>query len=212
MVLRTEAEVEAEIARGVVAGAAADLVHPNAILAMQGDARADRISVGAGADQMQTKPVVLVLGGVDEQHGQVAQVVHDLFHTAIVPQVGDGEAAARLGLLHSRAGLLRRVAESAIAEVAVEEAGLAEGRAEFGGIHLGVNVAVGDQQVGMAVVVHVGEHGPPAERVRIDAEAGFEGDVGEGAVAVVVVEGGGVVGEIGLEEVEVAIAVIVGSG
>ena len=71
-------------------------------------------------------------------------------------------------------------------------------------------MTVDDEEIGPAVVVDVGEHGAPAEGVGVDAEAGWEGYVGEGAVAVSVVEGGGVVGEVGLEEVEVAVAVVVG--
>src|SRR5437016_2000929 len=45
----------------------------------------------------------------------------------------------------------------------------------------------------------------------MQAEAGGEGGVGEGAIAVVVVERGSVVGEICLEDVEPAIAVVVGN-
>ncbi len=44
------------------------------------------------------------------------------------------------------------------------------------------------------------------------ASAGGVGLVGEGAVALRAVEGRGVVGEVGLEEVEVAVAVVVGRG
>src|SRR5690348_12170805 len=46
----------------------------------------------------------------------------------------------------------------------------------------------------------------------MQAETGGEGRVGERAVAVVVVEGGGVVGEIGFEDVEIAVAIVVGHG
>ncbi len=71
-------------------------------------------------------------------------------------------------------------------------------------------MTVNDEEIGPAVVVDVGEHGAPAEGIGVDGEACGEGHIGEGAVAVVVVEGGGVVGEVGLEEVEVAVAVVVG--
>jgi hypothetical protein len=43
-------------------------------------------------------------------------------------------------------------------------------------------------------------------------DAGVERQVGEGSVAVVVVKVAGVVGEVGLEDIEPAVAVIVGHG
>src|SRR5436309_14947521 len=46
----------------------------------------------------------------------------------------------------------------------------------------------------------------------MQAEAGGEGGVGEGAVAVVVVERGSVIGKICLEDVEPAVAVVIGNG
>ena len=73
-------------------------------------------------------------------------------------------------------------------------------------------MSVGEEEVGPAVVVDVGEHGSPAEGVGVDAEACRESHVGEGAVGIVVVEGGGVVGEVGLEEVEATVSVVVGGG
>ena len=73
-------------------------------------------------------------------------------------------------------------------------------------------MAVGDQNVGVAVVVGVEEGRAPAEGVGVDAETGGVGDVGEGAVPVGVVKGGGVVGEVGFEEVEAAVTVDVGGG
>src|SRR6185437_7956872 len=78
------------------------------------------------------------------------------------------------------------------------------------GVDFRVDVAVGGDDVGPAIVVDVDEHGAPAEFVGVDAETGRIGYVVEGAVTVGVVEGGGVVGEIGLEDVQVAVAVVVG--
>ena len=71
-------------------------------------------------------------------------------------------------------------------------------------------MAVDDYEVGPTVVVDVGEHGSPAEGFGVNAEAGGKGGVGESAVGVVAVEGSGVVGEVGFEEVDATVSVVVG--
>ena len=156
--------------------------------------------------------MVGVAGQVDEEHGAVGEVVDDGFEASVVEEVGDGEAAAGARFGEGWAGGFADVFELAVAQIAVEEAGFAVGGAEFGGVDFGVDVAVDDQEVGPAVVVDVGEHGSPAEGVGVDAETGGEGGVGEGAVGIVAVEGCGVVGEVGLEEVDAAVSVVVGGG
>src|ERR1700679_1261160 len=59
------------------------------------------------------------------------------------------------------------------------------------GVDFRVNVAVGGEDVGPAVVVDVEEHGAPAQLVGIDAQAGWVGDVVVRSVAARAVEGGG---------------------
>ncbi len=183
---------------------------------MDGDAGADGVAVGYGADEVQSEPMVLVFGEVDEEHGVVAEVVDDGFDASVVEEVGGGKAAAGTRVGQGGAGGFADVLEldwpcaTDAAEVVVEEAGFAIEGAQLGGVNLGIDVAVDDEEVGPAVVVDVGEHGAPAEGVGVDGEACGVGLVGEGTVAVGVVEGGGVVGEIGFEDVEVAVTVVVG--
>ena len=73
-------------------------------------------------------------------------------------------------------------------------------------------MAVYDQQIREAVIVDIREHRAPAERVQVDPQTGRERHIGKRPVAVRVVERGGIVGEVRLEEVEVPVAVIVGGG
>ena len=84
--------------------------------------------------------------------------------------------------------------------------------AQAGGqlFELGVEVAIGDEDVEPAVVVAVEEGGAEAEERPHDAvEPGAGGGVGEEPAAVVAVEGVDVLREIGHEEVEVAVVVVV---
>lgn len=77
-------------------------------------------------------------------------------------------------------------------------------------VDLGINMAVDLDDVGPAVVVIVDEAAAPRHVVAVYANAGCESDVAEGSIAVVVVQVARVVGEVGLEDVEPAIAVVVG--
>jgi hypothetical protein len=92
--LGTEAEVEAKVAGGVVAGAGADLVYPDAIGTAEGDAGSDGGAVGGGADEVDTEPMVLVAGEIDEEHRRVGEVIDDGRDAAVVEEVGCGEAAS----------------------------------------------------------------------------------------------------------------------
>jgi hypothetical protein len=65
--------------------------------------------------------------------------------------------------------------------------------------------------VGPAVVVEVDEPAAPRHIAVIDADSGrVERQLAEGPVAVVVVEIAGVVGEVGLEDIEPPVAIVVG--
>ena len=73
-----------------------------------------------------------------------------------------------------------------------------------------VEVAVGDKQVAVAVVVVVDEEGAPGEELQAgDPQPGLKGHVGEKPVAEVAVQAVGLPLVVGDEEVEPAIAVVV---
>ena len=84
---------------------------------------------------------------------------------------------------------------------------LGVGRVEVRAVDLGIDVAVGDEDVEPAIVVQIDEADAPAEIARVDAKAGEVGVVFKGAVAEVLVERVGVAGEVGLDDVEQAVAV-----
>ena len=94
----------------------------------------------------------------------------------------------------------------------IEDARFLEGAAEMLAVDFGVNVSVYKKNIGPAIAVEIEEHSAPAEVFGVESEAGGVGDVVESAVAVVTIESGGVVGEIGFEDVEFAVAVVVGDG
>src|SRR5580692_8595865 len=75
-----------------------------------------------------------------------------------------------------------------------------------------VDMPVDLQNVGPAIVIIIDKSAAPGDVLVIDSDAGGEGYVVESAVSVVAVEVAGIVGEIRLEDIEPAIAVVVGNG
>jgi hypothetical protein len=99
------------------------------------------------------------------------------------------------------AGGVGEVGEVAVAEIAIEERPLAVGLADGGAVDLGVDVAVGNDKVGPAVLVGVAEYEAPTQE-QVDTETGGEGDILEEVAIFVAVEGRAVAGEVGLGDVE----------
>jgi len=73
-------------------------------------------------------------------------------------------------------------------------------------------VAVADENVGPAVVVHIKKTAAPAEILRVLAQTALESRVLEIRPAKVVIQGGRVAGEIGFDEIEIAVKIVIGSG
>src|SRR5581483_4870774 len=111
-----------------------------------------------------------------------------------------------------RTGAIRDIVECALAGVVIKNARFPILRAQLELIDLRINVAVYKKQVGPAVVVEVEEHRSPAEILGVQSDAGGESGIGEGSIAIVVIERGAVVGEVGFEDIEAAIAIVVGHG
>ena len=132
--------------------------------------------------------------------------------SAVVPQIADGKTTRRIYRGDAGSGVGGNVGEGAVAIVVIEDARFLKGAAEMLAVDFGVDVAVDEKKIGPAVVVEIEKHGAPAEIFGVEAEAGGIGDVVEGAVAVVAIERRGVVGEIGFEDIELAVAVVVGDG
>ena len=111
-----------------------------------------------------------------------------------------------------RAGNQRNIGECAVAIVVIEDARLLKIAAEMILVHFGINVAVDKQQIGPAIVVKIQKHRAPAEILGVQTEAGGESHIVKVAIAIVAIERGSVVGEIGFENIELAVAVEIGDG
>src|SRR5216683_2966269 len=207
-----EAEMDAHVVIGNVAGAAAHFVNKSARARFHGNASADAVAVGFDPNRPKGDPVVPVARVVDQKRRRSVHVADHRGHAAIIPQVADRQTARRT---YGRdPGPRRRgnIREGSVAIVVIQNPGLLEIAAEMLAIHFRVDVAVGEEQIGPAVVVEIEKRDAPAEVLRVEPESRGKGFVVEGAVAIVAVERGGIVGEIGFEQIEFAVAVVVGNG
>ncbi len=220
-----EAEVHAEVVLRVVAAAAAhfvDLSHgllelPDSDCGRggrgDGDAGADAGAIALLADEAELDPVAGDrLVSQRRSCGRRVDAVDDDVHGAVVVVVTEGAAAGGDGVVDAGAGEGGDLFKLAVAQVAVDVLMLGVGGVEVGAVDLRVDVAVGDEDVEPAIVVEVDEADAPAEIAGVEAEAGEVGVVFKGAVAEVEVEGVGVAGEVGLDDVEQAVAVEVADG
>ena len=71
-------------------------------------------------------------------------------------------------------------------------------------------MAVADQDVRPAVVIHVEESAAPAKILRVRSKAGGKGGVLETGIAEIAIERGRVAREIALHDVEIAVHVVIG--
>jgi len=147
---------------------------------------------------------------VDEETGRGVHIADDGGEASVVPEIADGQAARRIYGGDARTGVGGNVGERAVSVVVIKDARFLEGAAEMLAVDFGVDVAVDEEEIGPAVVVEVEEHRAPAEIFGVEAEASGISNIVKSAVAIVAIESRGVVGEIGFENVEVAVAVVVG--
>ena len=162
-------------------------------------ARADRRPLAALHPRVDLQPVVAGAAAVAQQVRRAGGVDHEQVDVAVVVEVGPGGAAAHPLRLEEVARLARHVDEDALAVVARQHRVLRV---------LVVRVAVGDEDVEVAVVVVVEEHGAPAGVLAADdGEARAADEVG---VELALLREQAAVVHVRDQDVEVAVAVEVG--
>src|SRR6266849_6624216 len=208
----TEPEVDAHVATGNVTGPATNFVDERARTGFHRDLRADAVAIGFAANGLKRNPMIAVVNVVYQQHGRSVHIADDRGHAAIVPQIADRQSARRTHRRNPRPRIGGNIGEFPVAVVVIQNLRLFEIAAEVLAVHFGVDVTVGQEQIGPAVVVNIEKHDAPAKILRVQAETGGESFVVERGVAIVVVESRGIVGKICLEQIEPAIAIVVRDG
>ena len=97
----------------------------------------------------------------------------------------------------------------AVAQVAEDRARGFVGILRQLALHFRVNVACNHEQIGIAIVIQIDDAGAPADVTGIDCEARRSGEVVEVSLAVIVIKAVGVLGEVGFEQIEMTVEIIV---
>src|SRR2546425_7120298 len=169
------------------------------------EARADGAAVGLHADQLDLEPIVLRREIAAEKLGIIVDGIDDDVEVAVIVEIAEGAAARGDGNGDAGAGLGGDVGETAVAEIFVEQLLLRVAGFGLELLDFGIDVAVANENVGPAIVVHVEKAAAPAEILRVRAESGGGSGVLEIGGAEVAVEGGRVAGGIRLDDVEIAV-------
>src|SRR5207245_5065618 len=102
------------------------------------------------------------------------------------------------------------IVEAGVAQIFVQELTLWITRVGLKLLDFGIDVAVADEDVRPAIVVHVEETAAPAEILRVLAETALIGGVLEIRAAEIVVKRRRVAGEIRFDQVEIAVEIVIG--
>jgi hypothetical protein len=146
---------------------------------------------------------------VESQH-QTRHIVHavsDEIDVPIIVVVAEGAAARGRGLGNAGAGFLRNIGETAVVHIVVEQLALRVARFGAQLLHLRIDMAVADEDVGPAIIVEIEKTNASAEKLRVAAESS-----GEGGAAEIVVERRRVASEICFYEIEVAVEIAIAGG
>src|ERR1700722_2484314 len=126
-------------------------------------AGANAAAVRLGADGSHLDPVISRLQVATQKLGKIIDGIYHDIQITVVVEVSEGTTSRVYRCRNTGAGLKGNVFEMQVAQIAIKQ--LALGVAGFGLelLNFGIDVAVADQDVGPAAVVHVEKSAPPSQ-------------------------------------------------
>src|ERR1043166_1528524 len=205
----SEPEVHTQIVLRHVAAAAAYFVHLPVFPGGAVNAGAYPGTIRPGADTFHFDPVVLDRRVAAKQLRQIIDTVHHHVQVSVVVEIAHCTAAGRNSLENARPPGHRYSGGSPIAQVVVQDLALAISVLDRSLGHLRIDVPVGHQNVNPAVIIEIQEHHAPPQEPRVLAETGLKGRIFKKIAAEIAIKAGRIAGEVGLDNVELAIAVVI---
>src|SRR6267143_947399 len=123
-------------------------------------ARADRISIGFVANELYREPTP-VLAIVLQQTGRVMAIVHQNLYPSIIIEIRGRHTVAIERRSDARASVEGDVFELPVVLVPVKHFALPESAVEAVRIDLGIDVAIGHEQVRPSIVVNINKERSP---------------------------------------------------
>src|SRR6266550_6314685 len=208
----SETEVYPYIVLGDVTRTAAHFVDQSSLSSFDGDLGTYPVTVGAGSDRFECDPLISRTRPIYQKAWFLVNIIDDDGKLAIVPKIAYGQSSRGRRGVNPGSRRRRDVGEGGIAVVAIKEAWLLVSATQVKLVHFRIDVSVSKNEVWPAVVVEVEEHGAPAQVLRMQAEPSRESNIRKKSFTIVAVEGGGVIGEVGLKNIRPAVAVVIGDG
>ena len=205
--------MQAQIALREVAAAAANFAVLCPARTLDADAGSDGTTVRPRPLELEQDPAALRRFLRIQQGRRCILTVDQDFQLPVVIYVCSGQASSGPRCQNAGTGGCRDIPEALAFDVAVEDSGLAVAEVGFRQVvHLGKNVAIDEQDVPPAIVIHVQKYATPAHEARVHAQAERDGRIVKVAVSAIGVEGGSLVGEVGPEDVRRTVPVEVAGG
>ncbi len=184
-------------------------VHLDVLTGDHSNSSPDCSAIALRSHQLDFDPVLLVAAVVTKQRRRIVQIQNDDVHVSIVVVVSKGRPATVEMLCDARSHGGRNIFESPVAQILVDQARVFVGLADSVPLDFRVDVSVDLHNVLPAVVVHIDKPTTPGHVLIVDANAGRKRNITESSIAVIVIEVAGVVREVGFENVEPPVAVVI---
>src|SRR5258707_15881928 len=94
----------------------------------------------------------------------------------------------------------------------IKEAWLRVPAAQVEFVHLRIDMSVGEDEIGPAIIVKVKKHGAPAQILRVQTEPRGVSHIRKNSFTVIAVQGRRVIGEVGLKNIQPSVAVVIRDG
>src|SRR5229473_3114309 len=176
------------------------------------DACADAAAIGFCADGFDFDPIVAGARIAAQKLGKIVDGVDDDIEVAVIVEVAEGAAARGDRRGDARPGVVGNIIEAPVAQILVKQLALRVAGFGLELLDFRIDVAVANENVGPAVVVHVEKPAAPAEILGMLPEAALVSGVLEIGAAEIVVKRGCVAGKICFDEIEIAVEIIIGGG
>src|SRR5579863_9347103 len=161
VVVRSQAEVDAQVVLRQIAAPAADLIDLNQVSGEGLEAGIQRQTIAFGSRQFKFDPVVMVAALVAKDERLAINIFNDDVDAAVVEQIAEGRAAADLGDANGGASQFADVAKGSVVLVQEQEFGLAIAGADIERVHLRVDVAVHHKKIRPSIVIEIEKCGAP---------------------------------------------------